>query len=158
MRETETEKRRSPRWMKVLLIGSLAVNLAIAGLVAGAAWRFAGPDGPPRAGLPLGVALYRALPEEDRRALRRDLRTAGAAHRQARRAFYGAVPEALRADPPDFEALDRLLADERRLHGAWQDEANRAWRAHVGAMTREARADYADRVEDVLSQKARKDR
>ena len=48
MAESE-KKTRTPLWMRGLLLGSLALNLAVAGIVAGGPWRH-GPEPlqPPR--------------------------------------------------------------------------------------------------------------
>jgi uncharacterized membrane protein len=60
--------RRAPRWMLLLLIGSLAVNFLIIGLTAGAMWRFRGP--PPLAGVTPNLLGYAStLPAERRKVL-----------------------------------------------------------------------------------------
>jgi uncharacterized membrane protein len=60
--------RRAPRWMLLLLIGSLAVNFLIIGLTAGAMWRFRGP--PPLAGVTPNLLGYAStLPSDRRKAL-----------------------------------------------------------------------------------------
>ena len=66
--ETTVSTRRSPLWMRILLGVSLALNLAVAGLVVGASLRLIGPDGPP-APHTFGGALIRALPHDDRREI-----------------------------------------------------------------------------------------
>ena len=45
--ETTVSARRNPLWMRILLGVSLALNLAVAGLVVGASLRLIGPYGPP---------------------------------------------------------------------------------------------------------------
>ncbi|HMO09534.1 MAG TPA: periplasmic heavy metal sensor [Paracoccaceae bacterium] len=99
------------RWMRVLLVVSLALNLAVAGLVAGAMLR--GPwsgDGPRAVSVrDPGLGPYAAaLSEEDRSVLRRALRARLPDLRAARAGFQAdmqAVLGALRAEPFDPEAL-----------------------------------------------------
>ena len=60
--------RQAPRWMLLLLIGSLAVNFLVIGLAAGAMWRFRGP--PPLAGVTPNLLGYAStLPSDRRKAL-----------------------------------------------------------------------------------------
>ena len=55
-------KPRVPRWAKGILVVSLALNLAVVGLVVGIALRISGPNGPMQGGLPIGIILYRDFP------------------------------------------------------------------------------------------------
>ncbi|MEY8842984.1 periplasmic heavy metal sensor, partial [Cribrihabitans sp. XS_ASV171] len=116
--------RKSPLWMRLLLGVSLAVNLAVAGLAVGAVLRHGGPerDRGPRS---LGVALYRALPDEDRQALRDAGRARYQERREAGAADLDAMLVALRSEPFDAEAVAVLLRGQvertRSLHLGLQD-------------------------------------
>lgn len=139
----------SPRWMRGLLVASLALNLLILGLVAGAVLH-KGPRGPhPRPGeIALGP-VAQALAPADRAAIlrdlrgREDLRIFGPRERAAAFAGLGA---ALRADPFDAAAVEAaLLAQTERL-----DRAEAAVRAvlleRFAAMDAAERAAFADRL------------
>lgn len=111
------------RWLKLALGLSLAVNLAVAGLVGGAVLR----GGPLRDQMvrDVGFGPYaEALSPEDRQALRRaflarqpDLRDL----RQSMRQDMQAVVQALRAQPFDAAALESaLVAQASRLQSQVQ--------------------------------------
>ena len=105
---------RCPRWMRVLLGVSLALNLLVAGLAAGAALRHGRAGGMHAAPHSLAGAMIRELPPQDRRALsalaRDDLARDGHGDRRARRrAEAAAVTGALRAVPFDAAALRAVL-------------------------------------------------
>ena len=136
---------RCPRWMRVLLGVSLALNLLVAGLAAGAALRHGRAGGMHAAPHSLAGAMIRELPPQDRRALsalaRDDLARDGHGDRRARRrAEAAAVTGALRA----------VLDDQTRRRAAVQGELREFWLARVAAMSDAGRADYADRVEQAM--------
>lgn len=145
-------------WVKVLLVSSLALNLMFVGLACGLALRVGGgKDGRPPS---VGAALYRAMPEADRRALRKEVRRSH--DREAERARHRgdllAVAETLRAAPFDRAALETLVRAHlmARPHGL--DQARMAWIGRVAAMTDAERAAYADRVVEVFDAPPRKAR
>lgn len=134
-------------WLRLLLAGSLALNLLVVGLVAGAAWRFAGPGhdrGPP----PTGVALIRALPPADRQALRDRIR-AEAPPDTDRRAEAESLARALEAKPFDRDALAAEVARQTHARGSFQSILLKVWLDHVAAMDDDRRAAYADRLVDL---------
>lgn len=146
---------RCPRWMRVLLGVSLALNLLVAGLAAGAALRHGRAGGMHAAPHSLAGAMIRELPPQDRRALsalaRDDLARDGHGDRRARRrAEAAAVTGALRAVPFDAAALRAVLDDQTRRRAAVQGELREFWLARVAAMSDAGRADYADRVEQAM--------
>ncbi len=143
---------KSPRrWMRWLLIGSLALNLLVVGVVAGAVLRMSGwgIGPPPRA---LGPALYRELPRDDRRALRQTLRDAGSnAMRPSDQASL--LSAALRSDPFDPTALEALITQQAEARQAYQFEVQRKWLARVSEMSQADRIAYADRLEESLQRR-----
>ncbi|MFD3189385.1 hypothetical protein ACFMPD_03810 [Sedimentitalea sp. HM32M-2] len=174
---TETDNKspgRNRRWMRILLVLSLAANLLVVGLVAGAVYRFGGPDGVRRPPPALGAALYRELSREDRRAFRRDMRqlmpalaTAQAGgkgknnenHHPVGHGIEGAqLAAALRAVPFQPDAATSVLEAHARSRRDWQAAANAAWLRRVSAMSDAERASYAARIEEALSRPARTDR
>ncbi len=143
---------RSGRGLRIALAVSVALNLAVAGLVIGVVLK--GPPMPPMALRDLGFGIFAsALTDADRRALRDafmarkpDLR----AERRAMRADLSAVSAALRADPfaPDGlqDALERGAARTLDLLNVGQDLLI----DHVLAMTPEARHALADRLDAAI--------
>ncbi len=140
--------RKSPLWMRLLLGVSLAVNLAVAGLAVGAVLRHGGPERD-RGPHSLGVALYRALPDQDRQALRDAGRARHEERREARTEDLGAMLAALRREPFDPEAVSVLLRDQvertRTMHLGLQEHLV----TRVAEMSARDRAAYADRIEEI---------
>ena len=104
------------QWVKPVLIVSLAINLVFMGLVAGRL--IAGPIEPP----PLFWAL-RALPEENRQALRPALRRQFMESREVRKALRSVSKQVrmlVEADTLDNTALRASLADLREVTGRYQ--------------------------------------
>ena len=118
-------ERRAPRWMWILLILSLALNLLVAGAAAGALWHFRDGHRFPRGG-PDGLSRYlRTLPADRRdeiaalidaereksRSLRRVARDK---RREAARAFEAEPFDAARLEAAAREASDARIALLRR--------------------------------------------
>lgn len=112
----------SPRLLRAALAVSVALNLAVAGIVVGSLFHKDGARGPAAMTRDLGFGPFNeALSPQDRRALREwlqqrapELRTANA----QRRADLVALQAALRADPLVPEDLTRALDTMRaRLEG-----------------------------------------
>ncbi|MGJ8544820.1 MAG: periplasmic heavy metal sensor [Sulfitobacter sp.] len=140
------------KWRWILGL-SLALNLLVVGMMAGAAWRHAGgPQGPERSGsgssAGFGAAYMRALPKPARDEMRAMLPPPPERNKEGfraeRRAGYQQVAELLRADPFDAEALRAALDGQRDLALARQSAVQEAWLAVLSEMEPEARADYAD--------------
>lgn len=144
---------RQTRILRVALFVSLAVNLAIAGLVAGAFLdgRRMGP--PPRFDLSLGP-VGQALDEADRRAILRDLRARPDLRPpgpRARQAHFRDLLAVLRAEPFERGEIEALLADHRRHGAALLDAGQAALLDRIAAMSPEERAAFADRLEAEVS-------
>ena len=139
-------------WVKAVFALSLALNLLVVGAVAGAAWRHGGPGGPDgrarSGGPPSGLSMLRALERDDRRAVLRAARAAQIEPAFDRGAFQAELVAALRAEPLDMDALDRLLAQQRAYAGARLETVLGVWRAHVQSMSADAREAYAERLEE----------
>lgn len=146
MGETNTQYRPMRPWLRVLLVGSLALNLLFAGLAAGIALRFGEAGGRPPPSV--GAALYRSLPDPDRKALRGEIRRmhGDGDHRARHRAEALAVAQALRAEPFDPAALEALVAGHLDARNSGLAEVQASWLARVAAMDSAARLAYADRL------------
>jgi len=135
------------RRFRILLVASLALNVAVAGLVGGYFLRGGGAGGPPRtidfAVGPLGQALSR----EDRREIGQALRDAPAAQALSRdemRRLRSALADILVAEPFDRSALQAAMADMRGQFSAVQDAATELLLDRVEQMTPAQRQGYAD--------------
>ena len=147
------ESQRKPsRWLYPLLFASLALNLLIAGIVVG--WMASHgqdrrPDFGPVRGL-VGEPFLRALPDDQRRAMLRDVMREAPRIRESReglRARFEAFLSALRADPYDPNAVAGLLKDQRAAALRRQDIGERLLLERLEAMTPEQREDYASALE-----------
>ncbi len=166
MSTTETPTPRSPclsGWLRGLLFVSLAFNLVIVGVVAGAVWRHAGGDGDRRAARAdrVSIAYIRALDRADRRAIRDEMR-ARLPGRDALRAqirdSFGAVLATLRAPDFDRAALAAQLEAQFSIGADQQRLARELMIDRLAGMSLEQRRAFADRVEDELARMARRDR
>lgn len=152
----EQEPRMPGRWLKWALGVSLALNLVVVGMVAGAAYRLGGPNGErrhlDRAPTSYGAALARALPREARRELRRSLRAddAGLPDRAERRALFTQMIALLRDETFDREAAQALLDAQADAAVRMQTHAQGGWLNIVSEMDLEARRTMAFELEEAL--------
>lgn len=143
------------RWVTVLLTVSLALNLLVAGVALGTAYRVKGGDHgktPPG----FGPALYRALPKEDRKALRTELQERHLQGARLRGQDFAALEAALRADPFDPEVVEVLLRQQAQSMAELQAALQVEWLDRITSMTVAERQDYADRLQEVISRKHQK--
>lgn len=143
--------------MRIVLFVSLALNLLIVGLVVGAVASGQGP-GKPRVDFNLGP-FVRALDEEDRRAIVRDVRRNSenrAISPRERRADLLEMIELLRADTFDEAAMLALLAEQRSKGEQLVATAHEALVDRLAASTPERRATFADRLEDEMRRQPRR--
>jgi uncharacterized membrane protein len=139
------------RWLKLALIVSVALNLAVAGLVLGA-WLGDGP----RKGLPRDMSFgpfSEALSDQDRRALRKGLmermgefRTS----REAARIEFAGLLAALRADPFDPAALKAALAAIETRNAERLELGRSLIETRLVEMSTAERQAFADRLESGL--------
>lgn len=142
---TDTPSKR--RWMPVVLTLSLALNLAVVAAFAGAAWRHKGGGGP-IAGKGGGTIYLQALPQEERRALRVEMR-----QRPRVKLDSAVMVTALRQEPFDAQAAGRAL-DAQRDRGLARHAVGRAVLLdHIKSMTAQDRAAYADRIEEIAQRR-----
>jgi len=133
-------------WLRIVLAGSLALNLAVAGLAIGAVIRFR-DDGGPKAGPPFGSMMFRELDPETRRSLRQKAGGDHGSFHDRRRAEGAAILTLLRADPFEVEALTGFIEGQASSGRDFQKSVQQAWVARVGAMTVDERAAYADELQ-----------
>ena len=146
---------RPSRIWRVVLIVSLALNLAVVGLVGGAfiSGRFA--SGPP-ARVDFGLGLVsRALTGDDRREIGRALRQDRSLRDHDFRGQMAAIATALRAEPFDPALLQSLLEEQAARLSQVQASARRAVVDRITAMTPDNRRAFADRFEEELHRNRR---
>lgn len=140
---------RNGRGLKIALAVSVALNLAVAGLVAGA---WLSSEGPRRA-MPRDLAFgpfSEALTREDRRALRQAFLDSAPDMRGLRdgaRAEFQSVIDALRASPFQPDALTQALAAIETRHADRLALGRGLIETRLAQMTEAQRAAFADRLE-----------
>jgi uncharacterized membrane protein len=139
-----------------LLIGSLAVNFIVAGLMVGATvGNKRSGDRPPREGDILG-AYTQALTGQERREIGKSIRD----HHRAQgekplrpREVLQQMLAALKAEPFDPEAVRTLIDEQSETAFARRKVAQELWLQHITDMSPKERAAYAVRIEEVLSKR-----
>lgn len=145
------EQKGGSRGIRIALAVSVALNLAVAGLAAGA-WL---KDGPPR-GMPRDLSFgpfSEALSDEDRRALRKALFDRAPAFRETRaaaRAEFAALVAALRADPFDASAVQTALTAIEARNAQRLALGRSLIEARILEMSAEERLAFAERLEKGL--------
>ena len=146
----------SGRGLKIALAVSVALNLAVAGVVAGA-WL---KDGPGR-GTPRDLSFgpfSEALSPEDRRALRKALIDRAPGFREAReaaRAEFAALLDALRASPFDPATVQSALAAIEARNAGRLELGRSLIEARIAQMSEADRLAFADRLESGLRRRPR---
>ncbi len=145
------------RWIRVTLAVSLAINLLIVGMVAGAI--LSGPRDRAPALRDLGYGPFvAALPPKDRRILGRAAAREAGAFRQNRAEMRAVLREfltALRAEPYDPDATARIVGQQQAKAFERQSIGQRLLLQRLAEMTAAERADYADALETALRRRAR---
>ncbi len=145
---------KTRRWTRIALVVSLALNLVVAGLVAGAFLH-----GPPRPGGHPGLSalgfepFVSALPKQDRRALGRALAARESSFRDRRAALrreFGALLAALRAEPYEHAAVERIVTAQEAQIAASRALGRTLLLDHIGTMDAAERAAYAAELEKGL--------
>jgi uncharacterized membrane protein len=144
------------RWVKLLLAASLALNLAVIGLAAGAALRHAGQKKNWHRPPDVGAMIFRELDRDTRRKLRQEAGGPHGSYVQRRHAEAERVIAILRKDTFDAEAL---LAELRQQADARHDfhlKLQNAWVRKLAEMAPKERQDFADRVAERFARGAAK--
>ncbi|MBT9383447.1 periplasmic heavy metal sensor [Pseudooceanicola sp. CBS1P-1] len=148
--------RRSSPALRILLFASLAVNLAVAGVVVGSLVhsRHDRPGGGPPRIDQIGGVLTFALSDDDRRAIGRaiwkDMR-ANRPDKGAVQAEFSQIVSALRAEPYDPTVVENSL--KRQLDEAMrrQEVGQTILLQRISEMDRSARLAFADRLEEAAT-------
>ncbi|TAG25377.1 MAG: periplasmic heavy metal sensor [Rhodobacterales bacterium] len=144
------------RGLKIALAISVALNLAVVGLVAGA-WLKDGHSG----GMPRDLSFgpfSEALSPDDRRALRKALVDRAPGFRETRaaaQAEFAALLEALRANPFDPAAVQTALAAIEARNAGRLELGRSLIEARIAQMSEADRLAFADRLENGLRRRPR---
>jgi uncharacterized membrane protein len=147
--QDKPQRNGTPRWVKIVLIVSVAANLGIVGIVGGAALR--APEAMRNnVEAPDGVAmLARAMPPEFQRAVRRSLRDSRADLHPDRRELARLrdhFVEALRTEPFEINAVNRVFTSQRRMLDGLIATGHDAVIEQIEAMTLRDRENYIRRL------------
>lgn len=138
------------RGLRLALAVSVALNLAVAGIVGGSMLR---PDGPRGPSMPrdLGFGVFtEALTPDNRAALRQRLRQAAPDFGQERRAMaqdLTGIVTALRADPFDSRALDQAMQRQIERLAARLEIGHTLLLEFLTGLSTADRLAFADRLE-----------
>ena len=154
MADVNTAPKPPRRWGRIVLFVSLAFNLLIVGLVAGA--MLGGPRDrdrdPALRDLGFGPFVH-ALPRGDRAEMGRAIKREAGSFRENRaelRRQFEAFLAALRADPFDAAEVARLITDQQSRISERQALGQRLLLERIEAMNASQRAAYADALDKSL--------
>lgn len=139
------------RLWRVVLVLSLALNLAVVGMIAGAGFSGRFGDRPARS-FDFGLGpLSRALEPSERRAIGGAMRRDGALRAVDLRGTAQEIIAALRSDPFDPARLETVMAAQMAQTAMVQHSAQEALLLQITAMSPQRRAAFADRLQQELS-------
>ncbi len=145
-----TVPRQRPIW-RIVLVLSLALNLAVVGLVAGFALRD-GKNGPPR-GVELSLGpIGQALTPDDRQAIMRSLRDnreVRAPRGDGARGGIEVVLVVLNTEPFDPDAFLESLKQPDTRQAKLREALREALTLRVTEMSPAERAAFRDRLQDI---------
>ncbi|PCJ10566.1 MAG: hypothetical protein COB16_00725 [Rhodobacteraceae bacterium] len=133
-------------WLRIVLAGSLGLNLAVAGLAIGAVIRFR-DEARLRPAPSFGALLFRELDKDTRRALRQKAGGDHGSFHDRRRAEGDVVLTLLRADPFEPDALSSFFQGQASSGHDFRMSVQQAWVTRVVAMSEAERASYADELQ-----------
>jgi hypothetical protein len=148
--QNSTPAKPSRLWRNVLVI-SLALNLAVVGLVIGIAASGRIGEGPPRNfELNLGP-IARALEPQERRGIGMSLRRDKSLREFDLRGQVENMVATLQAEPFEPDVLRVLLDEQSARLQVMQGRAQDALIVQIVAMTPERRAEFAEQLRDEMS-------
>lgn len=142
-------------WLKVVFVASLALNLAVLGALGGAMvmrdkWH---PHHPSRLDM-VGGPLTRALNDEDRRAIGRQMRKAyrdGHSTRERQRGHFKLLITELKAEPFDPDAVSAQMSKQRAAFKDRLELGQTILLERLVQMSHGERVAFADRLQEGVS-------
>ena len=156
---TDSSPKTPRRWGRIILVISLAFNLLIVGLVAGA--MLGGPRDRDRNPLlrDIGFGTFvQALTRADKHAMTEALKRDAGSFRENRtklRHQFDEFLNALRADPFDPAEVSRLMVQQRSRIGERQQLGQTLLLERIEAMSLEDRRAYADSLSKMLKRRGK---
>ena len=151
MVEDKRPSARPSRLWRTVLVLSLALNLAVVGLVVGSLASGRMGNGPPRS-FDLGLGpVSRALAPQERREIGRSLRQDRPLRDFDLRGRVDSMVTALKAEPFDASALRALMDEQAAGMANIQAKAQAATIDQIIAMTPERRRAFADQLTEEVS-------
>lgn len=150
--ETGKKSGRMGWVLKSVLVLSLALNLLIVGVVAGAAWRGIGKEQtlrrppPPRAAMMIGGAVFRDLDRSERRKVRELAEGEFGSVFKRRRAEVETLLSLIGAEELDLDRLTATLEAQRFRSAQIEGTLESLWVARLQDMSRNDRMEVVDRV------------
>lgn len=139
------------RLWRIVLVVSLALNLAVVGLIGGSLVSGNIGAGPPRS-FDLGIGpVARALSPEERRSVGRSLRQDRGLRDVDLRGRGREMMAVLTAEPFDPDAMSTVLAAQSQQVADLQASARNAFVETIAGMTPARRAEFAEQVLNELS-------
>jgi len=157
---SEKPESKSPTWMRVLLIGSIALNFIFVGLAGGAILKASNDGGPAQNLGRLGGPILSGFDQSHRSDLRKQFFSKRDTFRELRRGVGGAdqeLREALLAEPFDPEAFQEALNGRRDALALAVDEVNSMILDVVSRMSDEEREAVAEIMAERIKGFQRKD-
>lgn len=162
----DDNKPRSGRRVRIALGLSVALNLLVLGLVAGAILA-GGPNGHDRGKLKdrrntnAAIGIYgHALEKSDRRAIGQRMRAERDSEGENIRTQLGEMTReaavVLKHEPFDEGAFLKLLQDQQGVIKGRSDQMQEVLVEHLGAMSSQQRQDYAARLHEILERGPRR--
>ena len=153
--DPEQSKIQKPRRLwKVIFVLSLALNVAIVGVVIGATWRFQGSSAQMASKvLDSGSIYLRALDKKHRRELGRKMRPAGGKTKNSRAEIAQGFEQAiavLRAEPFDSDAFAKVMQGHSSRAELRMQEARSMLLNYLIGLSAVERSAYAARLEKAL--------
>lgn len=148
---TETKINPKKPWMKILLVASLGLNLAVAGLVIGAKLSGHGDKRAHFSGATGLRVFMHALPDTQRREVRKYFRinrTRIHTNGEAMRGAMQTIHVAIIARPFDANALHAAFAAQRMHITTSTKDAQKAFVAIISGMTDTQRMDYVKAMQE----------
>ncbi len=151
MAEQSSPKTGASRLMRIVLVVSLALNLAIAGLFVGSTASGRWSAGPPT-NFDVGLGpMGRALDEEERREIRRNLMRDGAIRQLNLRGRMNEMITVMQAEPFDQDAIAALLSEQLAKTTHLQGNVHMVLLKVISDMTPERRAAFAAQLQEDMS-------
>lgn len=137
--------------MRIVLVVSLALNLAIAGLFVGSVVSGRWSAGPP-AHFDIGMGpIGRALAPDERRDIRRSLMRDGSMRALNLRGRMGDMIAAIETDPFDPQVMRGLMAEQIARTSALQGNVQDLLLQIIADMTPQRRAEFAQQLKNEMS-------